>query len=107
MLTSNDSCHLDLISILNFFFERFHFEFFFCILVYLRAKPEICLERIKSRNRPEEQSITLDYLNQLHERHEEWLASRSKTPVLIVDANQTKEHVYTDTNTHLLNLVAC
>ncbi|CAF4715941.1 unnamed protein product, partial [Rotaria magnacalcarata] len=48
MLTSNDACHLDLI-------------------IYLRAKPETCLERIKSRNRPEEQSITLDYLQQLHE----------------------------------------
>jgi thymidine kinase len=88
MLTSNDSCHLDLI-------------------IYLRAKPETCLERIRTRNRPEEQSITLDYLNQLHERHEEWLSSRNRTPILIVDANQTKEHVYTDTNTHLINLVAC
>jgi len=91
LLTSNDSCHLDLI-------------------IYLRAKPETCLERIKTRNRPEEQSITLDYLNKLHERHEEWLSSRTHTltiPVLIIDADQTKEHVYTDTNTHLINLVSC
>ncbi len=79
-------------------------------LVYLRARPETCLERIKTRNRPEEQSITLDYLNQLHERHEEWLTTqndRLTTPVLIVDADQTKEHVYTNTNTHLINLVSC
>ncbi len=79
-------------------------------LVYLRARPETCLERIKTRNRPEEQSITLDYLNQLHERHEEWLTTQNDTlttPVLIVDADQTKEHVYTNTNTHLINLVSC
>ncbi len=91
MLTSNDACHLDLI-------------------IYLRAKPETCLERIKTRNRPEEQSITLDYLKQLHERHEEWLSSQTRTlitPVLIVDANQTKENVYSDTNIHLQNLVSC
>ncbi|CAF1373708.1 unnamed protein product [Rotaria magnacalcarata] len=91
MLTSNDACHLDLI-------------------IYLRAKPETCLERIKSRNRPEEQSITLDYLQQLHERHEEWLSSELRTlatPVLVVDADQTKEDVYVDTNTHVLNLAAC
>jgi len=88
LLTSNDSCHLDLI-------------------IYLRAKPETCLERIKARNRPEEQSITLEYLNQLHERHEEWLSSTLTIPVLIVDADQTKENVYTDTNTHLTNLVSC
>ncbi|CAF0888142.1 unnamed protein product [Rotaria sordida] len=91
MLISNDSCYLDLI-------------------IYLRAKPETCLERIKSRNRPEEQSITIDYLKQLHERHEDWLAPQirtSTTPVLIVDANQTKEHVYNTTSTHLLTLTTC
>ncbi|CAF0761264.1 unnamed protein product [Adineta steineri] len=91
MLTSNDSCHLDLI-------------------IYLRTQPETCLERIKTRNRPEEQSITLDYLNQLHERHEEWLSPQIrtvKTPVLIIDANQTQEHVYKDTNVYLENLVSC
>jgi len=79
-------------------------------LVYLRAKPETCLKRIKFRNRPEEQSITLDYLQQLHELHEEWLLSRTRTsitPVFIIDADQTKEHVYSDTNIHLKNLVSC
>jgi deoxyadenosine/deoxycytidine kinase len=105
MLTSNDSCHLDLISTFDFSTQTLISNLF--SLVYLRAKPETCLERIRTRNRPEEQSITLDYLNQLHERHEEWFSSRNRTPVLIVDANQTKEHVYTDTNTHLINLVAC
>jgi deoxyadenosine/deoxycytidine kinase len=105
MLTSNDSCHLDLISTFDCSIQTLISNLFF--LVYLRAKPETCLERIRTRNRPEEQSITLDYLNQLHERHEEWLSSRNRTPILIVDANQTKEHVYTDTNTHLINLVPC
>ncbi|CAF0878151.1 unnamed protein product [Rotaria sp. Silwood1] len=91
MLTSNDSCHLDLI-------------------IYLRTNPETCLERIKFRNRSEEQSITIDYLKQLHERHEEWLSPQTRTlppPVLIVDANQTKEHVYSDTNKHVLNRASC
>lgn len=75
-------------------------------LVYLRAKPETCLERIRTRNRPEEQSITVDYLKQLHERHEQWL-STTNTSVLVVDADQAEEHVYRDTNTHLINLVSC
>ncbi|UJR35276.1 hypothetical protein I4U23_028040 [Adineta vaga] len=91
VLTSNDSCHLDLI-------------------VYLRTSPETCLERIKTRNRPEEHSITLDYLYQLHDRHEEWLSSQTRTmkaPVLIVDAEQAEEDVYSETNAHLMNLVSC
>ena len=75
-------------------------------LVYLRAKPETCLERIRTRNRPAEQSITLEYLQQLHQRHEQWLSS-TNTAVLTVDANQTEEGVYRDTNWHLINLVSC
>ncbi|CAF4170604.1 unnamed protein product, partial [Rotaria magnacalcarata] len=43
LLISNGSCHLDLI-------------------IYLRATPETCLQRIHARNRSEEESISLDYL---------------------------------------------
>jgi len=37
------------------------------ILLYLSARPETCLERIQQRNRPQEQSITLEYLQIIHE----------------------------------------
>ena len=77
----------------------------------MRATPETCLERIRQRHRSEEEPIDLDYLQALHERHEEWLVQRNYTslltPVLIVDANQTKERVYMDTNTCVKNLVSC
>ncbi|CAF1249568.1 unnamed protein product [Adineta steineri] len=92
MLVSNGLCHLDLI-------------------IYLRATPETCLQRIQARHRSEEESIDLGYLQTLHECHEEWLIQRQRTnsspPVIIVDANQTKERVYIDTNTHVNNLVSC
>ena len=106
-LVANDSCHLDLISRLNAMACLCHHS---SLSVYLRAKPETCLERIRTRNRPEEQSITLDYLKQLDDRHEQWLASRTltnQTSVLFVDANQSPERVYRDTNTHLVDLVSC
>ena len=109
VLISNESCHLDLIgtkcrliNVLSFIYISF--------VVYLRTSPETCLERIKTRNRPEEHSITLDYLYQLHECHEQWLSPRTRTmttPVLIIDADQTREHVYSETNTHLINLASC
>jgi deoxyadenosine/deoxycytidine kinase len=81
-------------------------------LVYLRATPETCLERIQARHRSEEASIDLVYLQTLHQHHEDWLVQghgkhASTPPVLIVDANQTKERVYTDTNAHVNNLVSC
>ena len=81
------------------------------LIVYLRATPETCLERIQTRHRSEEESIDLKYLQTLHERHEDWLMQRNRTnsspSVLVVDANQTKERVYTDTNAYVKNLVSC
>ena len=38
--------------------------------VYMKATPEFCLERIRSRNRSGESSYTLDYLNKLVHMHD-------------------------------------
>lgn len=53
-------------------------------------------ERIKARGRPEEKGISLDYLKDLHQSHEEWLirSSTNTIPVLVMDANQTLEEVH-------------
>jgi deoxyadenosine/deoxycytidine kinase len=42
-------------------------------IVYLRASPSTCLQRLHSRGRGEETSVPLTYLQELHDRHEEWL----------------------------------
>ena len=41
--------------------------------IYLRASPDTCHRRMLMRKRPEEQSVTIDYLRDLHEKHEQWL----------------------------------
>ena len=41
--------------------------------VYLRTDPATCMRRIQQRGRTEESSVPLEYLEQLHARHEEWL----------------------------------
>lgn len=41
--------------------------------IYLKASPEVCLERIKQRNREGEENITIDYLRRLDECHDKWL----------------------------------
>jgi hypothetical protein len=41
--------------------------------IYLRAKPETCLTRLGRRSRSEETGVSLDYLEQLHQMHEDWL----------------------------------
>ena len=40
--------------------------------IYLAAPPEMCLERISQRDRKGESSISLEYLNILHDLHERW-----------------------------------
>eukprot|EP00262_Sarcandra_glabra_P011894 TRINITY_DN2942_c1_g4_i1.p1 TRINITY_DN2942_c1_g4~~TRINITY_DN2942_c1_g4_i1.p1 ORF type:complete len:545 (+),score=87.76 TRINITY_DN2942_c1_g4_i1:144-1778(+) len=41
--------------------------------IYLRASPDTCHKRLKLRKRAEEGGVTLDYLRDLHEKHESWL----------------------------------
>ena len=41
--------------------------------IYLRASPDTCHKRMKLRRRSEEGGVTLDYLRDLHEKHENWL----------------------------------
>jgi deoxyadenosine/deoxycytidine kinase len=39
--------------------------------IYLRSSPENCMKRIKKRNRACEKSITMEYVQLLHDKHEE------------------------------------
>ncbi|OIV93961.1 hypothetical protein TanjilG_05664 [Lupinus angustifolius] len=41
--------------------------------IYLRASPDTCHKRMKLRKREEEGGVSLDYLRDLHEKHESWL----------------------------------
>ena len=55
--------------------------YFIKILVYLRASPDTCLERLQKRSRKEEASVPIEYLEDLHLLHEDWLISQDKFPV--------------------------
>uniref|UniRef100_A0A3B3B7H3 deoxyguanosine kinase n=1 Tax=Oryzias melastigma TaxID=30732 RepID=A0A3B3B7H3_ORYME len=46
-------------------------------IIYLRASPEKCMERLKLRGRSEEKEVELDYLKKLHIQHEKWLVEKS------------------------------
>lgn len=72
--------------------------------IYLKAEPEICLERIKKRSRSGESSISLDYLTKIHQKHEQFLIHKIENkdtalskqlfniPVLTIDCNEEFEN---------------
>jgi len=62
-------------------------------IIYLRTTPEVIYERINKRNRTEEATIPLSYLQDLHQRHEDWLIHQNATtdplpPVIIVNSDE-------------------
>jgi deoxynucleoside kinase len=65
------------------------------LVVYLRTSPEIALERLQIRGRPEEKTLTLEFIAKIHELHENWLIGHTSpvpAPVLILE-----EHSALDT----------
>uniref|UniRef100_H2LQ90 deoxyguanosine kinase n=1 Tax=Oryzias latipes TaxID=8090 RepID=H2LQ90_ORYLA len=57
--------------------ERFGHQVELEGIIYLRASPEKCMERLKFRGRSEEKEVELDYLEKLHIQHEKWLVEKS------------------------------
>ena len=54
--------------------------------IYLRTDPTISYKRIQKRNRIEEKNISLEYITEIHNKHEEWL-NKNKENILILDGN--------------------
>lgn len=69
------SCHPSTIEVLkawdNFIRDEFPIDLDY--IIYLRTTPRVVLERIKIRQRTEENSITLQYLQNIHKLHEAWI----------------------------------
>lgn len=57
------------------------------LVVYLRASVPTLMGRIAHRGRDYERTISADYLGQLNELYEEWIATFSLCPVLSVPAD--------------------
>lgn len=60
------------------------------LIIYLRCKPQKVMDRIKVRSRKEEKDISIEYIQSLHDLHEDWLVNGKfpvPAPVLILDTN--------------------
>lgn len=60
------------------------------VYIYLRCLPEVNDQRIKERARSSEESIPLEYLEALHDKHDEWMEFEKDhgVPVYVIDANR-------------------
>ncbi|KOC63317.1 Deoxynucleoside kinase [Habropoda laboriosa] len=62
------------------------------LIVYLRTSPTVVYQRMKERARKEENSVSLEYLKQIHDIHDEWLYHQTlftvPAPVLVLDGNK-------------------
>jgi len=54
--------------------------------IYVRAEPDVCYQRILKRGRQGE-VIPLDYLQNCHKYHDEWLFQNNNSPTVVLNAN--------------------
>jgi len=73
--------------------ERPEFDTAVDVIIYLRTVPEVIYQRVAKRSRKEEMTIPLEYYQQMHRLHEDWLIHKNSTgstnlpPILVIDAN--------------------
>lgn len=53
--------------------------------IYLKISTDLCLERIRIRNREAERGIDYDYLDCLNVNHDEWLSNLNEEECLVLD----------------------
>jgi deoxyadenosine/deoxycytidine kinase len=74
--------------IYNKWFEEFALEFPINKIIYIKANPEICFERIKKRNRSGENEIPLEYLINCDKYHQDMIEILTDTTQIIsIDGN--------------------
>ena len=59
------------------------------LLIYLRASVPTLVNQIQKRGREYEESIRIDYLKLLNERHEAWIDKYTSGKLLIISADNT------------------
>ena len=71
----------------NYWFDTFKEEFKLHLIIYVKTDPDVCLSRVKKRNRGSETDIPLDYLKHCHNLHEEWINECEDSKVINFDGN--------------------
>jgi len=81
--------------------------------IYLRVNPQVSFHRLQKRNRSEESTVSLYYLQKLHDKHDEWLVNKEgiapylkAIPVLVLNCNDDFETDVHELEKHMNNVVS-
>lgn len=66
------------------------------IVVYLKCDPKICYQRIKKRNRSNEQEIDFKYLERIDNKYEKLYTDYKSCKVITINASKSIDEVYND-----------
>ncbi len=58
------------------------------LIVYLQGSTEVLLQRVKMRNRPEERSISRDYLEQVNQAYSHYYLQYDDSPLLVINTTE-------------------
>ena len=87
-----DSKHIeyDEYAIYTRWFNEFAREIEPSCIIYFKASTNVCMNRIKKRNRDGEQDMQYEYLDKCNTYHDNWLVSdpQNAIPTLILNANE-------------------
>ena len=87
MLYDSGDIEYDEYTIYNMWFDEFVRDLPVAGLVYIRADPETCMQRITKRGR-EGESIPLEYIKKCHDYHDAWINGyMTQCKKLVIDAN--------------------
>ena len=84
MLFDDDMIENDEYQIYNEWFDEFLDDMNLGGIIYVRAEPNVCAERVIIRGR-EGETIPIEYLQKCHQYHEDWL--KNSTNKLTIEAN--------------------
>lgn len=77
----------------NYWFDTFEKQTRIDIVLYVNTNPEECMNRIHTRNRPEETKIPLEYLQNCHKKHKDWIYNKEKCKIVQINGHQSIENI--------------
>lgn len=76
----------------NYWFDTFLEETKLDLILYVDTNPDECLNRIKKRNRSEEDNIELDYLVDCDKKHKDWIEN-SLDKIVRINGHQSIDNI--------------